>query len=166
MLRCLALLITFVSSAHAGGPAKKKTQFLPCCAHPLFSPTRPREWPKPLPLPNGRLLITAGDTLYMLASDGSVIWRTQTPESTLLPAQPVFNEQLGEIGLIGLDGLFFRLEAQTGRLIFGYRMNGKAEYRQILRYARLYLTVVDMSPYSDRQYVSPDKLTCWATDES
>jgi hypothetical protein len=100
----------------------------------------------PLAISSDRLLVTVGNTLYMLDSNKQVVW--QYSKSTDLAAQPILTAD-GTICVIAIDGISYGLDVNTGQERWDAPfMNGSAQYKQIKAYkGDQYLVVVDMSGY-------------------
>jgi len=124
---------------------------------------------KPLVLPDGRMVISVGDTVYMLRPNGDSLWKYATAGETFT-SEPAYNAELNEIAVIGYDLLFARLDANTGKLKWKAKTVGKALFSSVEAYGKGYLVVVDMSGYgnndSHNSDVSfPDQLEYWTDSE-
>jgi outer membrane protein assembly factor BamB len=122
---------------------------------------------RPLVLTDGRMVVCVADSIYMLAPDGAVLWKYATQGETLT-SEPAFNAELNEIGVVGNDLLFVRLDATTGKLKWRATTAGRAGFSSVTAYANGYLVVVDMTGYrenSDKSKVRiQDQLEFW-TDQ-
>ncbi len=101
----------------------------------------------PLAISADRLLVTAGDTLYMLDTEKHVRW-TWTAKAEII-AQPVIDSK-GVIHGIAEEGVLFVVDGE-GHEKWTRSMMGAASYEQILPYGKdLYVVVTSMQAYKDR----------------
>ena len=121
---------------------------------------------KPLVLPDGRIVVSVADTVYMLAADGILQWKYSTEGETFM-SEPAYNAELNEIAFVGYDLLFVRVDAKTGKRKWKANTVGRATFAGIAAFGRGYLVVADMSGYretaSDRRL--PDRLEYWTDSE-
>jgi hypothetical protein len=108
----------------------------------------------PLVLPDGRILVSAIDTVYMLRADHTVLWKYSA--GTALTAQPAFHSALNEIAIVAFDLVFHRIDAETGKFKCGADTNGGAVFSQVAAYGRGYLVVVSMEGYREKQRLMKD----------
>jgi hypothetical protein len=76
---------------------------------------------KPLVLPDGSMVVSVADTVYMLGPKRDSLWKYATAGDTFT-SEPAYNAELNEIAVVGYDLLFARLDANTD--MTGYRENG------------------------------------------
>jgi hypothetical protein len=151
----LVFLTVVVSSMHA-------TQKRPSTSKgSLFATADPGNYQAdrilPLLLPDGRVVISAVDTVYMLRPNRAVQWKYTTRSG--LSGQPAYNAELNEIGVIGYDLVFSRLDAASGREKSFAGVNGGATFTQVVPYARGYLVVVNMSTYREKERLGKQPVT-------
>lgn len=129
---------------------------------------------KPLVVSPNRLLITAGNSLYMMDLSKRVVWQWSAGEDKW----PLINDQpliLGEmIYVIGPDLMHVALDVTTGEERWRGTSSGKAVYKQIERYKDdQRLVLADLSGYDDPRIerYERNQLTAfrgqelvWATD--
>jgi outer membrane protein assembly factor BamB len=114
----------------------------------------------PLTFSDGRMLVTVQNKLYMISQDGQVAW-TYSP-NVPISAQPVFRPDRNEIGLVGLDLTFVRLDAATGKEIWRARANGRANFADLKPYRDGYVVLTDRAGYRDSGNPElPDRLSYW-----
>lgn len=114
------------------------------------------------PLPSGRVLVAADDTLYMLDAGGEKLWEHREE-------QPIFDfAHVAATGLVYAtagDGNLLILEAWTGRLLLRETRNGRAGFGQTLAYGKdMCLVADDNSGYrSSEDFIPPmsDGVTAW-----
>jgi hypothetical protein len=104
---------------------------------------------RPIVLPDGRMVLTIGDTVYMVGADGKQLWKYANPYGDTLTSEPAFNAERNEIGLVCQDAYFVRLDAATGNKIWDWAMNGSPFYRSVAPYGKGYLTVIGMEYYRE-----------------
>ncbi|MCL4524732.1 MAG: hypothetical protein M1453_11890 [Acidobacteria bacterium] len=98
----------------------------------------------PLPISDGRLVVIAGAKVYMLGASGAVTWSAVLDNHVYGVAhRPSSNE----IGVIGDDLAFFRLDLTTGKEIWHATVNGRASFADIKPFRNGYLIVVDLTGY-------------------
>ena len=100
----------------------------------------------PIPVSPSRLLVTVGDTLYMLGRNGRVLWKHSEEPNTILDVS------VGPNGLIYVgvfDGVF-RVLSRSGKEIWSHFMSGSANYSQIRSYKSGLLVVIDMEGYREK----------------
>ena len=132
----------------------------------------------PLAFPDGRLLVTAGDTIYMVASGGQVLWSYSA--EVPLTAEPAYRADRNEIAIVGLDLTYQWLDAETGKVRWRGRVSGsRAVYIDVKPFDAGYLVLVDLSAYDNdnarADYMgrprgneprsSPDRLRYWVENE-
>lgn len=109
----------------------------------------------PQVLPDGRMLLGVSDTVYLVGADGTVTWKFVTKgleQALTLAAPPAFNLRTNEIGVIGCDLFFVRLDATTGTEKWRTHVNGSSEYRQIAPYGSGFLLVISSHGEDELQY--------------
>lgn len=111
----------------------------------------------PIVVSSNRLLITVGDTLYMLDEKNQVVWDYSVEPNIIFDVAVDAN---GMICMAVSDGLLAVLNA-SGEKVWGNFMNGSANYTQIRSYKDGFLTVVDMEGYRAKGSNSEDKLKFW-----
>jgi hypothetical protein len=132
----------------------------------------PDERIRPVALPDGRLLLSRFGTVYMLDSSGKQLWKYQTDsENEQLTSEPVYNAETNEIGVVGYDLLFARLDATTGEEKWRASAVGGATFINVAAYGRGFLVLVDMTHYRENdkmvgaKYRSPDRLEYYGETE-
>ena len=114
-------------------------------------------------LPSGRILVTAGDGLYMLGADRRVVWKHTV-------SQWVYDfEYIRATGLIygtAGDNNMFILDASTGKELFGDARSGRAWYGDVLPYGEDACLIVDMlggyrADYAGGPEPMQDGVTAW-----
>jgi outer membrane protein assembly factor BamB len=144
-----------------------------------FTPQKIDDFPdkkiRAVALPDGRILLSRFGTVYMLDASGREIWKFQTDnEGELLTSEPAYNAETNEIGIVGSDILFVRLDATTGEEKWRATTVGAAEFIHVAAYGKGFLIVVDMSGYREKYNVSgtqrrkgsePDKLEYYGETE-
>ncbi len=111
-------------------------------------------------IPGNRLLLAAGDTLYVLGPQGQTLWKYATEGWDAIVSSPVFNPDLNEVAFLQMGGLVVRLDAQTGTKMGGPSIIGKASYSDLQPYGRQYLLVSDRSADDGNGKAGPDRLDC------
>ena len=84
----------------------------------------------PIPVYPNRLLVTVGDTLYMLGRNNRILWKHSEGPNFILDVS------VGPNGLIYVavfDGVF-RVLNGSGKEVWSHFMNGSANYSQIRNY--------------------------------
>src|SRR5579864_8071402 len=124
-------------------------------------------WPtqklRPVVLPDGRMLVSVADSVYMLDASGKQLWKY---EHQTLAAEPAFNAARNEIAVVMYDLVFVRLDATTGEVKWTAPSVGRAAFRGVSAYENGFLIVVDMSGY--RNKLSPkvsDRLEYWGDSD-
>jgi hypothetical protein len=131
-------------------------------------------WPshdlQPIPLPNGRLVISIGDTVYLLDRDGRQVWKYK---GTPLTTEPAYNESLSELAIVMHDLQAVRLSAATGEVLWKADAVGRGTYSRVCAYAQGFLVLLDMSGYRQStkdsqanrlEYWGHSKKDFWYTD--
>ncbi|MCU1309666.1 MAG: PQQ-like domain [Candidatus Angelobacter sp.] len=113
----------------------------------------------PVSLPDGRMAVVAGDTIYMAGVDGKILWSYSLRAP--ITAKPALRLDQNEIAVIGYDLTFVRLDASTGKLVWKADMNGRAVFSNIQPYGQGYLVVLDMSGYRDNLLHYNDQVEFW-----
>jgi outer membrane protein assembly factor BamB len=124
---------------------------------------------KPLVLPDGRMVVSVPDTVYMLGPNADSLWKDATAGETFT-SEPAYNAGLNEIAVVGYDLLFARLDANTGKLKWKAKTVGRAVFSSVEANGKGYLVVVDMPGYCENgphnSGVSvPDQLEYWTDSE-
>jgi outer membrane protein assembly factor BamB len=122
---------------------------------------------KPVVLADGRIVVGVGDTVYLLAPNGTVLWKYATAAGETLTSEPAFNSAQNEIAVVGNDLLFVRLDARTGKLKWKAEAEGRGRFSRIVAYQNGYLVVVDMFGYRENSPADnqPDRLEYWKDPE-
>jgi outer membrane protein assembly factor BamB len=161
----LALLSSYISgawniSAQAQGKHYASSDL-------VFRGTQ-RTWPaheiRPLPLPDGRLVLSIANAVYMLDAHGKQLWKY---ENETLTSEPAFNAITNEIAVVMHDLQAVRLDATTGKVKWKAESAGRGGFARVLPYVKGFLVVVDMSGYrgpEDRS--TSDRLEYWGESES
>ncbi len=134
------------------------------------------DWPdehiRPVALPDGRLLLSRFGTVYMLDATGKQLWKFETGSGNeSLTAEPAYNAATNEIGVVGYDLLFVRLDATSGKVKWTAPMVGGATLISVAAYGHGFLVLVDMTSYREKskqensKYRSPDRLEYWGQAE-
>jgi hypothetical protein len=118
-----------------------------------FTPQKSNDWPdekiRPVALPDGRLLVSRFGAVYMLDASGKQLWKYVTDGETLT-SEPAYNAETNEIGIVGYDILFVRLDATTGEKKWRAATVGAASFINVAAYGKGFLIVVDMSGYREK----------------
>jgi hypothetical protein len=128
----------------------------------------PSERIRPVVLPDGRMIVSVADTVYMLSPKRRVLWKYANAELT---SEPVFNAGLNEVAVVGYDLLFVRLDAATGKVKWKADSNGGALFAEVRAYGKGYLVVVNMTAYREKDKdlglrpSTPDGLDYWGESE-
>ncbi|HKF50365.1 MAG TPA: PQQ-binding-like beta-propeller repeat protein [Terracidiphilus sp.] len=171
--RTLFLTIALFSSS-----AFAQAQSLQSTPERHFGPALPfntegsDDWPDerigPVALPDGRLLLSRFGTVFMLDATGKQLWKYETDsENESLTSEPAYNAETNEIGIVGYDLLFVRLDAATGKEKWRASTVGDAVFTRVTAYGRGFLVVVNMAHYreNDRmehlKYRTSDRLEYW-----
>ncbi len=99
------------------------------------------------------------DTLYVTDPDGAIAWKyvTRGPAEALsIYAPPAFNPKINEIGVVGCDLFFVRLDATSGKEKWRYSGNSSSIFKQIAPYGSGFLVVVSSKDGDAVQYWSDD----------
>ena len=119
-------------------------------------------------LPDGRLLLSRFGTVFMLDATGRQLWKYKTDsENESLTSEPAYNTETNEIGIVGNDLLFVRLDAATGKEKWRASTVGGAVFTRVAAYGHGFLVVVNMAHYreNDRmehlKYRTSDRLEYW-----
>jgi|SRR6185295_12373592 len=100
----------------------------------------------PLVAPQGRLLVTARDTLYMLNSRKQILWKYYVGAPVV---DKLILDSSGIIHGIAMDGIEFAVDLDGNRR-WAHCVNGRANYSQIALYdGDQYLVVIDYSGYRE-----------------
>src|SRR6266849_10476437 len=91
----------------------------------------------PVVLPDGGLLISVGDTVSRVDTDGKVRWKFSGGEG--LTSEPAFNPDQNEVAVIAYDLLFVRLDATSGKRKWEARTVGRVVFSAIAPYGKGYL---------------------------
>ncbi|HEY1210536.1 MAG TPA: PQQ-binding-like beta-propeller repeat protein [Terracidiphilus sp.] len=142
-----------------------------------FTPQKRDVWPddriRSVALPDGRLLLSRFGTVYMLDASGKQLWKYVTDGETLT-SEPAYNAETNEIGVVGYDLLFVRLDAATGEEKWRAKTVGGATFINVAAYGRGFLVVVDMTAYREKSKefkdphikgTNPDRLEYWGQTE-
>ncbi len=128
---------------------------------------------RPVALPDGRLLLSRFGTVYMLDASGKQLWKYETnSENESLTSEPAYNAETNEIGVVGSDLLFVRLDAATGEEKWRATTVGGASFVNVAAYGRGFLVVVDMTHYRDAEkmehikYRDQDRLDYWGQTDN
>jgi hypothetical protein len=112
---------------------------------------------RPIAISPNRLLVPAGDVLYMLDANKRIVWQYSVEPNIFYD---VAAEPRGTIYLAISDGLFKVLDL-NGKEVWGNFMNGSAQYSQIAPYKNGLLVVVDMWGYRQKGSTSEDHIEFW-----
>jgi len=134
------------------------------------------DWPderiRPVGLPDGRVIVSRFGTVYMLDAAGKQLWKFETDgENVSLSSEPAYNAETNEVGVVGYDLLFVRLDATTGEVKWTAPTVGGAVFLKVVAYGRGFLVLVDMSSYRQKskqehsKYRDPDRLEYWGPTE-
>lgn len=111
----------------------------------------------PLEVQHGQLLVTVGNTIYMLGREGKVLWQHSTGPNAPLTAQPVYRSDRNEVALIGADLTFQRLNGTTGALLWTANVSGAGSYTDLRPYRGGYLVLTNMTAYRERAIAIGEK---------
>jgi hypothetical protein len=171
-LRFLVLAL-FVVSTLAPAQSTPQRHFGP---ELTFTPEKHDNWPderiRPVALPDGRLLLSRFGTVYMLDASGKQLWKYVIDGETLT-SEPAYNAETNEIGVVGYDLLFVRLDAATGEEKWRAKTVGGGVFISVAAYGRGFLVVVDMTAYREKakefdphmKGTDPDRLEYWGQTE-
>jgi hypothetical protein len=166
----------FASSALAQAQSLRNTPERHFGPELTFKMEGSEDWPDerigPVALPDGRILLSRFGTVYMLDATGKQLWKYETEsENESLTSEPAYNAETNEIGVVGDDLLFVRLDATTGKVKWTAPMVGGATLISVAAYGRGFLVLVDMTSYREKSkqehstYWSPDRLEYWGQTE-
>lgn len=136
--------------------------------HANDSSSRDTEKLEPVVLPNGQMLIAVTDSVFMVGSDGIVLWRYSTHSpNEVLTSEPAYNATLNQVAVVGTDLLFVRLDATTGKVKWKADTVGRAVFTRVAAYEKGFLVVANMSGYRMSQDDTPvsDTLEYWGESE-
>jgi len=111
----------------------------------------------PIVISSNRLLVPAGDVLYMLDGNNQIVWHYSVEPNIFYDVRA---DPRGMICVAISDGLFRVLDL-NGKEIWGNFMNGSAQYSQIVPYKDGILVVVDMWGYRQKGPTSEDHIEYW-----
>jgi hypothetical protein len=170
----LLVLALFAASTLAPAQSTPQRHFGP---ELTFAPQKSDDWPddriRPVALPDGRFLLSRFGTVYMLDASGKQLWKYETDGETLT-SEPAYNAETNEIGVVGYDLLFVRLNAATGDEKWRAKTVGGGVFINVVAYGRGFLVVVDMTSYREKakefkdphiKGTDPDKLEYWGQTE-
>ena len=106
----------------------------------------------------------------MLDASGKQLWKYITGGETLT-SEPSYNAETNEIGVVGYDLLFVRLDAATGKEKWRAKTVGGGVFTTVAAYGRGFLVVVDMTSYRQKwkdahiKGSQPDQLVYWGETE-
>jgi outer membrane protein assembly factor BamB len=161
----ISALVLFQGPDEPHKQARQDTTVLEANGDPSDCPDVPIP---PLVISPDRILVTGCNSLYMLDSKRQVVWKWAT-SGPAIADQPVI-DSTGTIYVIADDGIRVALDAISGELKWGERLNRRANYSQIKPYRDdQYLMVINLEGY--REQVSPkgdlpdELLLCKGQDE-
>jgi len=132
----------------------------------------PDERIRPVALPDGRLLLSRFGTVYMLDASGKQLWKYETDnDNESLTAEPAYNAETNEVGIVGYDRFFARLDAATGKEKWRAKTVGGGVFINVAAYDRGFLVLVDMTSYRQKwkdehlKGSQPDRLEYWGPTE-
>jgi hypothetical protein len=112
----------------------------------------------PIPTSSDRLLVTVGDTIYMLDSNNRVVWHYSFEPDII---RDVMVDPKGDIYITASEALILVLNS-SGKEIWRTGMStGSAWYTQIKSYGDGFLVIVDMEAYRMKGSHSEDILEFW-----
>ena len=115
----------------------------------------------PIPISSNRLLVTVGDTIYLLDGKSQVVWDYSFGGNNITD---VMVDPKGVIYASILDGLLIAIDS-SGKKVWSHFLNGSGNYVQLASYKDGgVLVVVDMSAYRER-FDTEDKLQYWKNQE-
>ena len=109
-------------------------------------PGSPHRKVRPLVLPDGRMILTVGDAVYMLSPEGRQLWKYGDVWAW---SEPAYNPILNEIAIVAPDLFFVRLDAATGKEKWHATTNGRASFVHVIAYGNGYFVLEDMSGYRE-----------------
>jgi outer membrane protein assembly factor BamB len=157
---CLWLLLIFVSlqsSAQVPSGSRSSRRSDDLILRASNYPQCPVGSVAPQVLSDGRMLFGSVDTVYVVASDGAISWKyvAKGPAQPLsLYAPPAFNAKTNEVGVIGCDLFFVRLDGTSGKEKWRYSGNSSSEFKQIAPYGSGFLLVISSDEGDSLQYWS------------
>ncbi|HTD24927.1 MAG TPA: hypothetical protein VK738_19910 [Terriglobales bacterium] len=158
-LICLATCL-LGATRHKAKPQLPASEVELTSTHP--SGHRPRQIP-PQVLPDGRMVVVADDTVYMLSGDGKRVWKyaigDESDDASIYSGEAVwkvvFSAALSELLLDCDDNLTILLDADTGKVKYKHQHQG-AEVDAILSaYRNGYLGQGSLAGYGQHE---PDSL--------
>jgi hypothetical protein len=130
------------------------------------SPQAPTKKLRPVVLPDGRVVLSVADTVYMLDADGRQLWKFGTASANeTLTSEPAFNAGRNEVAIVGNDLLFVRLDATTGKVKWKADTVGRATFASVTAYESGFLVVAEMSGYRSDKTSTSDRLEYWGASE-
>lgn len=120
----------------------------------------------PVALPDGRIIITAGDTIYMIGRDSAVKWHYSP--GVPLTSQPAYREDRREIAIVGMDLTYQLIDADTGKMTWAAgAIGGRSVTTDVKAYRDGYLLVKSMEEYrsGSKQYQPFDRLSYYGPKE-
>lgn len=156
IMRTRLLVIALFAAATLAPAQPKPTPERHFGPEVTFTPQKMDDFPdkkiRAIALPDGRILLSRFGTVYMLDASGKQLWKYQTDnENEQLTAEPAYNAETNEIGIVGSDILFARLDATTGEEKWRATTVGAAEFIHVAAYGKGFLIVVDMSGYREKE---------------
>ena len=147
-----------------------------CVAHPapqsrvskglVFSGARgggPPNQLDPISLPDGRLIVSVGNTVYMIDAGGKQQWKY---ENETLTSEPAFNSGLNEVAVVMYDLQAVKLDATTGKVKWKSDTVGRGLFTSVHAYGHGFLVLVNMSGYRENgSDVPADRLEYWGEPE-
>jgi hypothetical protein len=173
---CFVIFALLASSALGPAQSPKSTPERHFGSELTFKTKGNDDWPderlRPVALPDGRFLLSRFGTVYMLNSAGNQLWKYETnSENESLTSEPAYNAETNEVGVVGYDLLFVRLDATTGKEKWRATTVGGANFVNVAAYGRGFLVVVDMTHYRENskmehsKYRDPDRLEYYGETE-
>lgn len=95
----------------------------------------------PLALPGGRLVVTVGHIIFMVAPDGKDVWKYEAGD--VLTAQSAFRADRNEIAVVDSVLDFVELNAATGKVLLDSPASGHVQYTDVKPYGKGYVVLVD-----------------------
>jgi len=114
-------------------------------------------------LPDGRTLVDADDTLYMLGANKRVVWKYEVPQTVIDFA---YVKATGLVYVTSGDNNFFILDAAAGRELYHESRNGRAGFGEVLPYGEDACLVMDefsgyRAGYTGGYEPMQDRVTAW-----
>lgn len=124
-------------------------------------------WPshefRPIALSDGRLVISIGDTIYLLGRDGRQVWKYK---GTPLTTEPAYNNSRNELAILMYDLQAVKLSAATGKVLWKADSVGRGTYSKVCAYSQGFLVLIDMSGYRQNGTESPaNRLEYWGSSK-